>query len=346
MRSTIPVLTQPVVDRLAFVLPHFRSPLLNDTTFIAPISRRIAREIADGSCLRAYQKGCRYLETFRILLDGGSPAFVQIGALQPDRQHGGIRVDVNPARFGPDDAEQFNAVMRRIVGRIYPELMKDPLLNSIDLAVDISGVHLDQILVSYNHSQRYTMFCKRQNAHGHIEGYNFGSVSSDYMTVAYDKHQERIHAAILAVARSGVRPESLKSNAVIQLKQVLNADDKVRVEVRGKKLRGLPLYKLDTLPNRFERFQFTDLNIKGSTLSPLVQAALLAMCRQDGTKATLAAFKHSKQARKVNAFLRSRKAAWWQPELLWQQGCDAVREIGLFPEAAFAPPRERAYEQD
>jgi hypothetical protein len=31
----------------------------------------------------------------------------------------------------------------------------------------------------------------------HIEGYNFGSVSSDYFVVAYDKSAERVHAAIL-----------------------------------------------------------------------------------------------------------------------------------------------------
>lgn len=36
----------------------------------------------------------------------------------------------------------------------------------------------------------------------------------------------------------------------------------------------------------------------------LAERAFLAMCRQDGVKAALEAFKHTKQARKVHAFWR------------------------------------------
>ena len=70
-------------------------------------------------------------------------------------------------------------------------------------------------------------------------------------------------------------------------------------------------------------------------LSPLTERAFLAMCRQDGVKAALEAFKHTKQARKVHAFWRSRQATWWTPEPLWLQACEALREVGLFPNAAF-----------
>lgn len=114
----------------------------------------------------------------------------------------------------------------------------------------------------------------------------------------------------------------------------------MRVEVRGKKLRGLPLYKLDSLPNRFECFRFTDLDASGATLSALTERAFLAMHRQDGEKAALDAFKHTKQARNVRAFWRSRKAAWWKPEPLWQQLCASLRAIGLFPDEAFEPQDE------
>jgi hypothetical protein len=107
--------------------------------------------------------------------------------------------------------------------------------------------------------------------------------------------------------------------------------------VRGKKLRGLPLCKLDSLPNRFARFKFADLNATGAALPRLTERAFLAMCRQDGLKAALDAFKHTKQARKVNAYWRSHQASWWKPEPMWQQACDAVREIGLFPDSAFEP---------
>jgi hypothetical protein len=53
-----------------------------------------------------------------------------------------------------------------------------------------------------------------------------------------------------------------------------------------------------------------DLAGTGSQLSPLTGRAFLAMCRQDGVKAALEAFKHTKQARRVHRFWCSRQATW------------------------------------
>ena len=335
MKSITPVVKPPIVDRLAFVLPSGIEPIADQEELIAPIRRQIAKAIEAARCERAYPKGGRYRENFRIKLNGGSAAFVQIGALQPSRQKGGIRIMVNPARFALGDAEQLNRVMRRIVGPEYDELLMRPLVNNLDFAVDVIGARLDRTLVVYSNAQRYTMFGKRIDARGHIEGYNFGSVSSDYMTVAYNKYQERIHAAILTLAKSGAGIEGLKSNAVKQLKRVRRDPHVMRVEVRGKKMRGIQLSELASLPNRFARFRFADLNAAGVELPRLIELSFLALCRDSGVKAALAAFKHSEHARQVHAYWRSRQAAWWRPEPLWLQACEAVQEIGLFPEEAF-----------
>ena len=69
------------------------------------------------------------------------------------------------------------------------------------------------------------------------------------------------------------------------------------------------------------------------------------MCRQDGVKAALEAFKHTKHARKVHAYWRSRQAAWWKPEELWQQACHALRETRMFPPEAFESPNSQAEQQ-
>lgn len=61
---------------------------------------------------------------------------------------------------------------------------------------------------------------KRVGKGGFIEGYHFDSVRSYYQTAAYDKQQERIHAAILRIAKagsSGFYRDPLKSNLVKQL---------------------------------------------------------------------------------------------------------------------------------
>jgi hypothetical protein len=111
----------------------------------------------------------------------------------------------------------------------------------------------------------------------------------------------------------------------------------VRVEVRGKKMRGLPLCKLPQQTNRFARFRFADLSAGGAHLDPLTEKSFVAMCCHYGVKAALDAFKHTEHARKVHAFWRSRQAAWWKSEELWQQACDALRDTGMFPPEAFEP---------
>jgi hypothetical protein len=335
MKKIIPIVKPPVVDRLAFILPWGINALDDQAKLLPPIQRRIASAINAGRCERVYAKGARYRESFHINLNGDSPAFVQIGALRPQHQKGGIRVVLNPAHFASDDAALFNRVMNKIIGDEYLELMKHPLINNADFATDIVYARLDKMLVGYSYAQRCTVFAKRINANGSIEGFNFGSVTSDYMTVVYAKCIERVHAAILELVKSGVNVESLKSNAVKQILNLKDGPDTVRVEVRGKKMRGLHLYELNALPNRFARFSFADLSASGETLPKFVELAFHALCHESGVKAALTAFKHTEHARAVNKYWRTRQADWWQPELLWQQACEAVRQIGLFPDEAF-----------
>lgn len=346
MKTKQPHVDEVVCDRLAFVLQR-RFTLVGDyEEELARIRRRIEKATELGWCDRAYIRGARYRENFHIKLDGGASVLVQIGALQPDRQKGAIRVDMNPSRLQSGDVEQLHTVMRRIVGPAYPDLIDSPLINRCDLAVDIEGASLDHLLVRYTCAQRATVIAKRIDLSGRIEGYNFGSVTSDYMTVAYDKRQERIHAGIVSLLRNGMCTESLKANCVKRLKTLKGATEKVRIEVRGKKLRGMSLWKLASLPNRFARFQIVDLQQGGASLPRLTEQAFLAMCRQNGVKAALSAFDGKSAAAKVRAYWMSRQAKWWQPDDLWMRGFDALRRSGIFPESAFVPPNRRDQERE
>lgn len=336
-----PVPQQPVIDGLAFILAWSCDRFDEQDATLKRIRSRINKLIASGTCERAYPNGSRYRENFRILLGGGSPALIQIGAVDTVRQKGGIRIECNPAKFETGDATKIHRVMRDLIGRQnYNDLMKRPLLNVIHVAVDIHHASLSRMLVRYNNGQRLSMFVKRFDTDGHIEGYNFGSLGSDYQTVAYNKDQQLVHTAILSIAqsgKSGFGEDPLKANKIKQLETQIDGVEIVRVEVRGRKMRGLPLYKLPQQTNRFARFRIADLGGSAIGLDPLTEKAFLAMCRQDGVKSALDAFKHTTHARKVNAFWRSRQSKWWQPDSLWQQACDAVRESGLFPSEAFEP---------
>lgn len=60
--------------------------------------------------------------------------------------------------------------------------------------------------------------------------------------------------AIAQSGSSGFNDDPLKANKIKQLKRVLGGPEIARVEVRGKKMRGLPLWKLSQQTNRFARF--------------------------------------------------------------------------------------------
>ncbi|MEQ6475573.1 hypothetical protein [Comamonas sp. wu1-DMT] len=340
-----PVVLKPVIDRLAWKLKWSCSNDRDHPDYQDVLSV-VKEEIAAGNCEWAYLSGPKYCINVHILLNGESNALVQLVAVNSKKQRYGLRIDCNPAKLQPGDAEKLHAVIRRIIGhREYNRLMRKPLLQVFHVAVDVLNLALSKVLVQYKNGQRMTVFGKRVNIKsGIIEGYNFGSVKSNYQTAAYDKRQERVHAAAVELAKkgsAGTDDDPLTNNKIKQLKKAIHGCETTRIEVRGKKMLSLPLWKLPQQTNRFERFRFADLSVDGSELPPLIEKAFLAMCRQDGVKAALAAFKHTEYARSVPKFWRSHQATWWQPEQLWEQACAALRESRIFPDSAFEPPYKR-----
>jgi len=330
-KRKIPCARKPVVDRLGFILPWGQG-VVDQSKSLGLIKQRIQQAIDAGLCKRAYPKGGRYRENFFIYLHGRD-AFVQIGALQPESQKGGIRVVLNPALHEPDDIEKFHSIMEQIVGRDYQALLKTPLINQIDFAIDVVRADLSDLLVSYNHAQRHTIFGKRSGAGKNIESYYFGSVSSDYQTVAYAKDVQLKDTAIKRLISMRQQEDSLKMNTIKQAK--VEGPKIMRVEVRGKKMRGKKPWEIEAMPNRFSRFKFADLGGADSQLSTLLRTAFISMCRDRGVKAALESFKGSKSARKVRKFWKSRQAPWWKPALYWQQAYEALKLTGVFPDEAF-----------
>ena len=106
----------PAVDGLAFILAWSYDRLDQDAV-LQKLRSSIAKLIESGACERAYLGKSRYRENFRILLDGGSKALVQIGAVDSVRQKGSIRIECNPAKFADGDAQQIHRVVRGLIGR-------------------------------------------------------------------------------------------------------------------------------------------------------------------------------------------------------------------------------------
>ena len=328
---------QPLIDKLVFLLPW--GP--NDADKLPALIERLNRSKATGQCLNAFVNGNRYRLTFKIPLSGKNHALVQIGNRSQEMRNYGIRITLNPSKLTKADMKLFHKVMIKIIGSEFEALIQLPRINSLHVAVDLHGAQLDKMLVNYKHNQRLTIFGKTLDKDGRIESIYFGSVSSDYRAVAYDKTQEQIMVSVKRLINAINDGESFESspaeNLVRQIQGLKDGPPVVRIEVRGVKMRGVRLWQLGSQENRFKRFQFADLQAQGYNLPSSVEPLFLSLCRQSGVKVALATFSPKWKSR-VKAYWDSRQAGWWQPEPMWLDACKALKASGIFPVEAFEAP--------
>lgn len=333
-KFTRPLVKRPIIDRIEFVLPASDFMGKRESRTLRRVYVKVCGVIKAGRGSWSYAPS-RYLFNFNLMLKSGVEVLVQIGAKDSLRQKGGIRITINPAKCLDGDIAHFYRMMRIIVGPEFDGLMLRPLINRLDVAVDIHYLELVNLLVRFKGAQQHSLFCQRIDTGGVITGCNMGSVNSDYADVVYGKDLERAHSAISAIGSTGTKNEALTANRIEQIVQAKNGPSIVRVEVRGKKLRGATLSQLPHLPNRFNRFQFADMSSAGQALPRWLERSFYAMCWQQGVKVALSSFKHSEYARFINSYWQNRQVSWWTPDSMWLQACDTLRNSGLFADEAF-----------
>jgi hypothetical protein len=330
--------SHPILDNIVFLLKWDIDPR-EDKAKVRRLNSRIEEFVEKGHCEIAHIKGSRYFVRFRVILPSRCKVLVQLGAFDQRRNKGGLRIELNPSQLRAGDAKFLRDTLQyvlKINAQHLRNLFAYALLNKLHVATDACGVDLRRVLVHYQHADKLTVFGKRLNNAGHVEGYNYGAKSSPYQTAVYDKRTERVHRAVEALLRAGRSADvALKNNRITQFHKARDADERMRVEVRGQKMRGLPINGVKTLPNRFAWFKLTDLDTEGSNLPPVMQQAFISMCRDIGFAAALNVFKGSRHMRKINAFWRSRRASWWKPDDIWNQVEGLLKATNLFPPEAF-----------
>lgn len=332
------VVQTPVLDGIVFLLPYEIDPRV-DVEEYKQIQNRIEKLVESGDCEWASVKSSRYYVRFRVVLSGRCAPLVQLGAFDSRRSKGGVRIELNPSQLDTGDAVRLRTILRRIlgVGKVrLRALFAAAKVNKLHVAVDCVGADLCRMLVAFKHIDKLSIIIKRVAAKGWVEGYNFGARTSAYHAAVYDKRTERVHRAVEGLLRAGRSANvALKHNKVKQFYDAKGAAERVRVEVRGQKLRGTPVNQIKHLTNRFAWFSFVDLDLAGSDLPPSLRQAFISIARDVGVKAALANFKHTRNARRVNLFWRSHRVSWWQPDLMWSQVESLLVRTQLFPPEAF-----------
>lgn len=327
----VPSMGKGFIDKIAFILPT-PSEKYSREKWLEKVVPRMEKLLVDRVCERVSGTR-RYRLSVEFRSPGGAKVFLQFIATRPGHQKGDLRIELNPSHFTKADAAAFHEFMRKILGRGYDRLLLKALINRLDLAVDIKHLRLSNLIVNYSRTRKCTLFGKTVGRSGLVEGYHFGSISSDHAGILYDKTSERLTSYIEAIAGKGLDLDSLKENVVRQLTRLKSEPPVVRVEIRNMKLNGKTLHEVWKETNRFCRFSF-QLMDGAPDLPARSRLAFQSVCRDVGVTAALEIFKGSPSERALRGFVTTRPK-WWVPDDLWHQALLSLRRSGILPPAAF-----------
>ncbi|MDP9880273.1 hypothetical protein J2W25_004601 [Variovorax boronicumulans] len=304
------------IDKLAYLLPTLEA-LGPEIGWLPAFQAYVGTGIATGRCKPAFGVEPRFRGSAQLLLPSGAQAFVSYGRKGKKQKRFGIRVECNPGRMTATDVAAVHSFFLGAFGNQYLEMLKAPRIKRLDLAVDIKGLELDDVYVSYAHAQHVTVYGKMlSKARGTVETWSFGSTKSDSTGTLYAKQTERLHQLLKDVAKNGVAGEKLRDNVVRQYLEIESSAPVVRIEVRLRKL-SCSVADLADIKNRFLRFIFIEREDTG-VLSKLTRLAFRSMCRDIGLKATLDAFKGHPKHKQLVQLSRARPD-WWKPKKAWRE---------------------------
>lgn len=331
LEAVRPHMGRAFIDKIAFILPTPNERNSREN-WLRRVTPRMEKLLEDRVCERVPGTR-RYRLSVEYKLPGGANVFLQFIATRPGHQKGDIRIELNPSQFTKGDAAAFHEFMRQILGRGYDRLLLRALINRLDLAVDIRNLRLNNLIVGYSRTRKCTVFGKTVRRCGVVEGYHFGSISSDHAGILYDKTSERLTRYIDALQGKSLDLDSLKDNVVRQLTRLKSEAPVVRVEIRNMKLNGKTLQELWKEPNRFCRFSF-QLMDGAPELPARSRLAFQSVCRDVGVKTALEIFKGSPWETALEDFVNERPT-WWVPDGLWHEALLSLHKTGIFPSPAF-----------
>ena len=331
----LPYVSRVVADRLVYLLP-FDDALEDQDEWVIPAVKILKDEVAAGRCLPWYGGNNNYKMSATYLGPDLGRCFVQVGAQKREHQRGGVRIDLNPSKLSARDVAAIHTFLRQILGDRYDRLRTKALLNRLDVAADVVNVLVDDLHVEYKHSQFRTVLTKfiRINC-SRVESVRFGSFSSDYSSLVYDKQAELLDKIVKKITKTGYAGgcTSLRQQGITQLKLAWDQPSVTRFEVRCERLGGVRVSELLNLENRFRRFKVWGPETLLDIPEPF-QTAFRSVCRDLGVKAAVKLFSEHRQYDELKHRFNS-QASWWKPDTLWSIGINHLRNTQLFPKQSF-----------
>jgi hypothetical protein len=296
----LPVVASLKIDKLAIVFK--KSCSAGD---IAESCRAVIKKLRrDQVAQKVYLKGARYRINYRIELGGDSHCLLQFDPLQD--KDANLRVEFNPDKAGENGVKQVVLILKQIFLTEYDRALRLARITRIDLAVDVNGVNLDQLIIFDLHKRSTRCFFDQQ---GKLESQYLGSPTSEEQFCIYNKTRQ------------------MKVSYNVDLDQQI-----MRVELRCKK--SLSMSELLTMRN-----PFSSLNISAvgevSDGDSWIFRWFLDSCARRTANAALRIIADSRKREKYRFKLAKRYlAGWWKPTEIWEKLPVVLKGLKLFPDIA------------
>lgn len=280
---TIPIVHKPKIDKISACVPIID---LEEQQAVRQVLIACIKSPEDGFLELKGAGGYKLQVKMHLpdALGGWGSEFVLIQADPFSPKTAFIRMEWNPYKAGPKGMEYLKAMLTSMLPEGYGQVIKNGKVSRLDIALDLPGTHLDDLLIKAN-QMRTAMH--RAGTDGRLETVYLGRPTSNQV-VAYDKNKE--------LSKSGKG----------------GVGDMTRIEFRLKP--QMPMIKLPSIKNPLRRLIIHDLSCWTSGLPPTF-ALFRDACRIRGMKAALQMA--GPHAPLITKALKPTVQSWWQPDVLW-----------------------------
>lgn len=268
-----------------------------------------------------YVKGNRYKHNFEVVFGPDTVVLIQICPLQENNSL--IRIELNPQKSGADGLRILKNILVNLLGPTMEMELRKATISMMDLTVDLTGCHVNDLLVHREKSKKSALFWGES---GEVETIYIGTPKSPRQVKIYNKRAEVLQKTKEDI---GVDTTRVECSLMPSKRSAQN---------------------LLTIENPFSDLYICSVDDSALEDSSDMTRLFLDSCRYRGWTAALARIKDHKRRTNLRERLSARyKANWWNADTVWAGFASAISKLGLFPVATLgeiAADTDEAIDED
>jgi hypothetical protein len=328
-KQFIPIGYEPVMtaDRLVLALPIDALP--------KKLRKRISeglKEVAQsrgGKVLGNYKKG--FAQRYAIPIyehdNKAETVCIEYQPAQPDKAKYAMRLDFNPNKAGPKGCAAVRTILKEVFGDHSQQLLMEMQISAVDWCLDFDGLSCSDVVFHTLEKQVCSSYGKIMGKNSEPETFYFGSPTSNHQIRAYDKYRE-----LLASLAKLDKKSRLTVHDLIKASETIKPCMRLEAAMQNMHLHPSQLCTLKNPYQSVQMYSLPQLNEFGKTD---FDRLFVDSVRLHGLTAALHRIQNLATRRRYVRAVAKYRVDWWNPEKFGGQLVDAIKRLGILPDAAF-----------